>query len=362
MLSRLFLLSVSIFISLSPVSADESLHPLRIGVILPFTGFANVWADQARRGIDMAVEEANAQGGVNGRKVEIVYEDSASNPAASVNAFNKLVQSNGVKAIVGDIISFLTLPLAPLAEQQRILLVTPSVFDSTIPAGTEYFFSTCPRKESLHQPVRKFFKSNPGMKSVAIICANNTWGLTYLDVWKQEAAVNGVKVVDANCISDMTSDMRAEVLRAKSRKPDGLIVAIGIDRAVRRMREAGMKAVVLTTSDLAEAVEMRGMPIQEAEGVYFNDWKPSQEFQDAFTLRYARTPIMEPQNSYEALRSVLKAYALNSGNPAGGMRRVKYEGVMGPIDFARGPAGNYAEGGLFRVEQGKIAIQQPGAR
>jgi len=359
MLWRIFIALTVIFYSSQGLRAEDSKPPLQIGAILPFTGFANVWADQARRGIDLAVDEINADGGLEGRKVEVLYEDSSSNPTAAVNAFNKLVQTGRVKAVVGDIISFLTLPLVPLAEQQHILLVTPSVFDTTMPAGTRYFYSTCPRKESIRPPVRTFFRYNKAIQSVVIICANNTWGLTYLDIWKEEAAAHGVKVLDTNCIDDPTSDMRAEILRAKSRKPDGIIVAMGIDRALRRMREAGMRAVVLTTSDLMEAVEMRGLPLSEAEGVYFNDWKPSREFQDAFADKYHHSAIMEPQNSYEALRSVFKAYALDSGNLAAGIRKVKYDGVMGPIDFTESTAGNQAEGELLQVKQGNLEAVQP---
>lgn len=354
LIRALVALALVIFSMHSSLRAEERESPVTIGAVLPFTGFGKTWADQARRGIDLAVEEVNARGGVNGRKVEVLYEDSSSNPASAVNAFNNLVQVRRTQAVVGDIISFLTLPMAPLAEQQQVLLVTPSIFDSNMPQGTKYFFSTCPRKESIRPPVRKFFNSNKDVHSVAIVCANNTWGLTYLDIWKEEAASSGVKVLDINCIDDPTSDMRTEIVRAKSKNPDGLIVAMGIDRALRRMRETGMKAVVLTTSDLVEALETRGLSASEAEGVYFNDWTPSQEFQKSFRARYNASPIMEPQNSYEAMRAVLRAYAADSAKPAEGMARVKYEGVMGPIDFTNSPAGNHAEGGLFQVKQGKI--------
>ena len=153
--------------------------------------------------------------------------------------------------------------------------------------------------------------------------------------------------------------MRAEVVRAKSKQPDALIVAINIDRTLRQMRNVGMKAVVLTTSDLMEAIHNRHLPAGEAEGVYFNDWRASDAFRQRFYERYHTEPIMEPQNSYEAVRAVLRAYEINPENPARGMRQVSYDGVTGRIDFTRGSAGNFASGDLYKVKDGTVVRIAP---
>ncbi len=340
-----------------PLMAEEkkSETTVKIGAIFGFTGFANVWSEQARRGIDMAVDEANREGGINGKKVEVIYEDSQSTPAGGVSAFNKLVNNKRVRIVVGDIISFITLPLVPLAQREQVLLVTPSIFDTDLPTNSEFFYTTCPTKNSIREPVDRFFSINKDVRSVAILCANNSWGLTYLDVWQDIAKRHGVEVLDVNCVDDYSTDMRMEILRAKSKNPDAVIIAFAIDRALQRMNELNFHPKVLSTNDVAEAIRARGLHAKVAEGVFFNDWLTSDEFQSNFKERYKEPPIMEPQNSYEAMRSVIRAARNNLSKPDLGMNSVNYEGVSGPINFSKSHAGNLAPATLMVVKDGKIA-------
>jgi branched-chain amino acid transport system substrate-binding protein len=332
----------------------QSAPPLKIGAIYGFTGVANTWSLQARRGIELARDEINDAGGVHGRKLEIVFEDSATTPRGAVTAFNKLVKTDRVHAVIGDIFSFVTLPLVPLAQTNKIVLITPSIFDTDLPTNSDYFFTTCPRKESIIAPVDRFFTLHPDVKRVAIICADNTWGLTYLDVWKTIAEKHKVTVVDQNCISDYSTDMRAEVLRAKTKQPDAVIVAFAIDRALKRMQELQFSPRVLTTSDLDEAIHSRGLSTTEAEGVYFVDWLASDSFQKRFMARFSTAPIMAPQNSYEAVKVVAEGLRLNNNDLQQAIQSLNYSGDIGAVDFGGTRAGNRARATLRVVHNGTI--------
>jgi len=189
---------------------------------------------------------------------------------------------------------------------------------------------------------------------VRIVCADNTWGRTYLDVWRAEAAKHGVKVVDENCISDYTTDMRSEVLRAKSQRPDGVIIAFGIDRALRRMKEVRFSPKVLTTSDLDEAINSRGFPASEAEGVYFADWLATDDFQRRFRERFHSQPIMAPQNSFEAIITIAEAMRRSKGDLQSSIQELNYSGATGPIDYRGSRAGNRGSATLLKVSGGRI--------
>jgi branched-chain amino acid transport system substrate-binding protein len=336
-------------------SADsQASGTVKVGAIYGFTGFANVWSAQAKRGIELARDEINQTGGINGRSLEVLFEDSGTTARGAVTAFNKLVKIDRVEAVVGDIISFVTLPLVPLAHTHRVVLVTPSIFDTDLPANSDYFFSTCPRTESMAAPVEQFFSEHREVKSVAIICADNTWGRTYLEVWRAVAKKHGIALVDENCISDYSSDMRAEVLRAKSKQPDALIVAFGVDRALKRMKEVHFSPRVLTTSDLAEAIHARGLPASEAEGVYFADWMATESFQKRFRERFKDVPIMAPQNSYEAIKTLAHAMRTNEGDLQRAIQSLHYMGDTGPVDYRGTRAGNRAQSTLMVVTKGEI--------
>ena len=102
---RVFVASLLFLVSSASAQTIEE-KPIRIGAIYGLTGFANVWSSQARRGIELARDEINAGGGINGRDLEIIFEDSGTTPQGAVTAFNKLVKADHVDAVVGDIISF----------------------------------------------------------------------------------------------------------------------------------------------------------------------------------------------------------------------------------------------------------------
>ena len=136
------LFSLAVFLSVNRTASDSVAEPLSLGAIYPFTGFGSIWAEQARRGAEMAADEENAAG----RRVKILFEDSRSNPTAAVSAFSTLTTVKETRMVVGDIFSFLTMPLAPIAARQKILLVTPSIFDTDMPEGNDYLFTTCPHK------------------------------------------------------------------------------------------------------------------------------------------------------------------------------------------------------------------------
>ena len=135
---------------------------------------------------------------------------------------------------------------------------------------------------------------------------------------------------------------------------DFMTIALGIDRALKIMDELKFYPKVLSTSDVAEAIFTRGLQHNKAEGVFFNDWVTSEDFRRSFEERYEKAPIIEPQNSYEAMRSIVEALRSDAGNPNAGMRSVNYNGVSGRIDLTKSHSGNLAPSSLMVVKEGKI--------
>jgi ABC-type branched-subunit amino acid transport system substrate-binding protein len=87
---------------------------INIGIIVPLTGDAAVYGNALKKGLDLAVDEINKTGGIKGKKVSLIYEDSQADPKTAISAFNKLVTVNKVSLIIGDMFSSTTLSIAPL--------------------------------------------------------------------------------------------------------------------------------------------------------------------------------------------------------------------------------------------------------
>ena len=85
-----------------PTGADAA-EPIRIGAVLPFSGGVELYGQQAKLGLDLAVKDINAAGGILGRPVEVIYADDKTAPESAATAMHALIERDGVVAVVGPI-------------------------------------------------------------------------------------------------------------------------------------------------------------------------------------------------------------------------------------------------------------------
>ena len=116
---------------------------VKIGAILPLTGDAAKYGESAKEGIELAIKEINAEGGVKGHKIEIIYEDSQGLPTTGVSAFQKLITSNRVPAVIGGLFSSVTLAIAPIANREHVVVLSPTSSAPAITKAGDYIFRNC---------------------------------------------------------------------------------------------------------------------------------------------------------------------------------------------------------------------------
>jgi branched-chain amino acid transport system substrate-binding protein len=159
-----------------------------IGAILPLTGSAAPYGKNARRGIELALEEINANGGVNGKKVKVLYEDSKTEPKEAVSALRKLHSSSGVKFIIGDINSTGVLAMAPIAVRERILLLSPGASNPKISDAGDYIFRNWHSDALEGQVDADHAYSTLGWREAAVLYVNAAYGAglaeTFRDRWR----------------------------------------------------------------------------------------------------------------------------------------------------------------------------------
>jgi len=327
---------------------------IKIGVVYGFTGGASAWAEYGKKGDDLAVKEINEAGGVSGRSIQIIYEDSATTPSGAVASFKKLTEIDKVDIVVGDVWSFLTNPLIPLADSKKIVLISPTVNDKTVEGKSDYFFTSAHTIGSQKQAVEKFFDINPQIKTASILCWNDTWGRSHSVLFKAVMKEKNIKLLGEECTADFSSDYRTEVTKLKVQKPDAILATVTsslVGTALQRIKELDINAKILTTNAIVDSLEVSHTPRKYTEGVYFTNWTSNQEFIDKFEKMYGTYPIIEAEDHYETIRSIAKAFANDPTDVLAGLKQVKYEGVNGPIDFTTGDhlAVNKQQAGLFLV-------------
>jgi branched-chain amino acid transport system substrate-binding protein len=120
----------------------KELMEIKIGAIFALTGDAAPYGERAKRGVELALEEIN-KGGIKGRKIKITYEDSQGNPQKAVSAFLKLINLDKVKFILGPLSTTEVLAIAPMAEKEKILILTPTASAPQITKAGDYIFRNC---------------------------------------------------------------------------------------------------------------------------------------------------------------------------------------------------------------------------
>lgn len=152
-------------------------EPIRIGVLTSFTGPFTPWGLQARDGMQMAADEINADGGVDGRPIELVEADDQNNPEEGVTAFERMIEQDGIVAAGGVISSDVGLATARVAEELEVpLFLVKSGAASILTQDSRHTFRTClAAAPMVVQPYVQYVQQE-GMTRVGAIIADYAWG------------------------------------------------------------------------------------------------------------------------------------------------------------------------------------------
>ena len=328
---------VTIGVNQNPKKTTD--NPIKIGAVISLTGPAAFWSESAKNAAEIAVSEINSAGGVKGRPLQIIYEDSQTNPAKGVSSFQKLVSVDKVDVIMADVWAFLANPLVPLSETNKIITISPTVMDNSVEGTSTYFFTMGHTTSSLKGAIEKFFDVNPSAKTVGIICVNaNTWGRAFTKMYEDVAKEKGKSIILESCSNDNNvPDYRLEAAKIKEAKPDLILIDGWGDKAVKAIRNLGVNSPIIADSNLVDGFENSGsVSLEQLNNVFVIDWRPNQDFSLKYKAKYGKYPVLEAQNSYEMIRSIAKAYENNPTNLLEGLKKVKYESVDGNIDFTSG--------------------------
>jgi branched-chain amino acid transport system substrate-binding protein len=359
-MKRQSLLSILVFPLLiaaaAAASAAEAIgaEPYRIGVNYGFSGAAKAWADYGKKGIELATDEINKAGGINGRPLKIIYEDNKTEAKESIAAYKKLTVNNGVDAIIASNWAIITNPLIPLSAKDKMIVISPTVMDASAEGRSAYFFTLGHQIESVRKPLQQFFNSHPSIRTAAFLCWDDAWGRANLRIWQEEAKARSVAVLATLCQRNYASDFRSEVSKVSALKPDVIFVGMYPERVALRMREQGVKVPIFTTSVVLEAIKDPALPADLFDRTFFAYWPSSYLFRKKFMARYGQEPLLEAENHYEAVRSLAKAFSGKANTLLENLKNVSYAGVTGWIDFGHSFIADRSGGSLMRIQNRTI--------
>lgn len=243
---------------------------IKIGVINSLSGTFAEFGKRYQTGIEVALEEINSSGGVNGEMIEIITEDDASQAQSALAALENM-KNRDVALIIGTYASSMTGPLAQLATRQKMpLIVLGSADDSITKPGSPWVFRAKHNSTIVAQTYFNFFdhlrEKDDSLKKVAILYANSAWPASLANIGTEIAKERGYDIVASEAYNEGTTDFRPILNGFRASAPDILYfcsyAADGV-AITRQLREVGLsaKAFVLdTSSSLPSFIDQLGEP------------------------------------------------------------------------------------------------------
>ncbi len=229
----------------APAEKEEAKsEPITIGAIFPLTGGSTHEGIDERRGAELAVAQINAIGGIGGRPLEIIFEDSESRPDAGVDAAHKLIDVNKVPVIIGVFSSGVSLPVGEYAQEQGVVMLNPGSTSPKCRDVGNYFFSTIGLDHLMGTEQAKF-GLDLGYTRAAVLVPNNPYGIGMEEWMVKTWEEAGAEVLDIIEYSLEQTDYRAELQRLFAHDPDVILyTAYGEEAKIltKQALEMGLKA------------------------------------------------------------------------------------------------------------------------
>ena len=291
---------------LHSVPTRTSDGPIKIGVIASQSGFAAVFGEVARNSMQMAADEINRRGGIDGRIVELYFEDDHTDPKEAVSAFQKLVSVDGVDMVVGGQFDFTTIPLLPIADSSHTAFISPGNF--YIPGGletTEHTFVMMPSFSKVLRELRGYLVQS-GTKKLAVVHFKSVFGqeiVKTLSVVMDE--LKGAPVVDEAYQQIGGNDFKTTILKLRQEQVDTVFLdMVDVDPItfLKQAKELGYKPKIITYNAILDSFAGAKADTNLMEGVAVLDWQFSDPvFSTAYKAKYGVVPTKSADRSYAAI-------------------------------------------------------------
>lgn len=338
-----------------PSALAQSKDPIKIGVIAEAQAVAGSSIPLAAQ---LAAEEINAKGGVDGRKIEIISYDDHSSSADAVRAFQRAVSEDKVNAVIASYISEVVLALQPWASRLKTVMITPGAASNVITANiakdyehNKYTFHGYLTSTSLAQSVcdaaKELLVTNLKMKTAVIMSEDAAWTKPLDEGYEKCLPQIGLKVLDHIRFSPDTTDFTPIFNKIEGLKPDVMITGIS---------HVGTQPTVQWKNQQVP-IPMFGISSQATNSTFWKDTNGATEgvlyqgvsgpgvavtpktlpFVDAYQKKYGNIPSYAGYTAYDDVYIIADAIkrggSTDSDKLVEALEATDYEGTIGRVQF-----------------------------
>jgi len=332
--------------SQSPTGSAIQDNTVKIGVIATLTGFGAYLGQQEVRGLELAATEINAHGGINGKEIILIIEDSKTQPKDAVTATNKLIHVDKVKYIIGDSWSTTTAAIVPLTNLNKVILISPDALLDSLSVD-DYFFRTIPTTLEMVKPLAQYAFKNTSVRTIVLMIAQNPYAIEHGNAFKAEFEKLGGKVLSIYEFEMATIDLRSELTKIKTQNPDAIfnLHASGppLGRTMKQAIELGIDVEWFGSFGVESAALVAEFPEASHGIIYPYPYDPESTlpsvtlFINKYQKEYGELPDNTAANAYDALMVLATALQQGSENPDEVKKAIlninNFHGASGLINF-----------------------------
>ncbi|MFB7721836.1 ABC transporter substrate-binding protein [Nocardia sp. NPDC056100] len=317
-------------------SSDSGGDTVYFGVSGPKTGASAEYGRLWQQGFDLALEQVNAAGGINGKKVALKWEDSQSDPKQTVPIATKFVGDNSIIAELGDFSSPASIAASPVYNRGKLVQYgfTNSSVDFT--KGGDYSWSPSITLDVFQERNAQWVQAKA--KKVSVVYLETDWGKQAFQFFQQSAKDKGIEIAYSSSILPDSQDFRPVLIKGRDANPDAFVhLGYGPDGAliVKQLRDVGYKGQFFGGQNTPQFIQLAGTA---AEGDIVNgifaptDTSPKvQDFVTKFKAKFNTDPGDFNVYAYDAINVLVKAAKHGGATREGilkGLREVKdFDGI-----------------------------------
>jgi branched-chain amino acid transport system substrate-binding protein len=326
----LFALMLVMLAALTSASGAFAQETYKIGAVLSVTGPASYLGEDERNTLQLLQDQVNAKGGINGKKVDVVIYDDASDPTKSVTALRRLHEEDKVLAVIGGSISGNSLAMIPFSEKAGVPQLVPAASGKISNPVKKWVFQFCNTDVQSIGLILGFLKGK-GISNIAMLADSSGYGVSGKEELERQAPGQGFKVVAWETFAPSDTDMTAQLTRIKAAGAKAVLVWNATPASAivaKNFKQLGLDALQIQSTAYVSARQLQ-LAGDAAEGIFLSGFKipvvdqlpasdPQKalltEFRDAYVKRFGREPNAYGTLAYDAFTALVKVLPAAGGD------------------------------------------------
>ena len=315
-------------VSCSKKDAGSAAGIIKIGGVAPLSGNVAVYGVECKNGIDLAVEEINAAGGVAGKKLVFICEDDEGMPDKTVNAFKKLITKDKVSIVIGSLTSGCAKAITTLAQARGVVQIAPAATSPDITDAGNFIFRACFIDPFQGTVGGKFAAENLGAKNAAILYdLQNDYSVGLTENFKASFTAAGGRIAAEESYAGGDKDFNAQLTKIKNASPDVVYLPDyygTVALVAKQLRAQGIQCPIVGADGWDGLVGTAGDEV--LNGYYSNHYAIDstedkvREYVAAFRAKYNKNPNAFAALGYDSVYMVKDAIEAAGSTDAAAVR------------------------------------------